>query len=217
VANDTLAKEFQRRYLEGDSGALSGLYAESRHIAYILAKDYCKRYGLWFTDEKIDDAVQAALSRILARFTPGPYKIRSFYQVIHKEIMYELSNGHGRINGPKAELLNGILSLEAIPEPAGEPEKSNGDRRGYFKDILSGPNGKRIIVDLWRNRVYRESILAIDEYCTRDFIRINASRLAYIFRVMHGKEKRNNGKHISGNMGRNSTSSKGDKSLQGKG
>lgn len=181
--NDKLAKEFQRRYLEGERGALSGLYAECRHIAYILARAYCKKHGLFFTDEKIDDAVQAALSRILARFNPGPYKIRFFYQVIHIEIVHELSNGHG----PKAELLNGFLSLETVPEPAGEDAKSNGDKRGYFNDILSGPNGSRIIVDLWRYRVYREAVLSIDGYCTRGFIRNNVERIFHVWSMMHGK------------------------------
>jgi hypothetical protein len=182
--NDKLAKEFQRRYLEGERGALSGLYAECRHIAYILAKAYCKKHGLFFTDEKIDDAVQAALSRIIARFNPGPYEIRSFYQVIHIEIVHELSNGHG----PKAELLNGILSLETVPEQAGAEGEPIENKRGYFNDILSGPNGSRIIVDLWRYRVYREAVLSIGGYCTRGFIRNNAERLASIWRVMHGKD-----------------------------
>jgi hypothetical protein len=181
--NEVIAHDFQERYLRGERGALSGLYAECRHLTEALAKAYCKRYGLYITDERMEDTVTVALSSVLSRYRNPEYKIRNFYQVFNIEVVHQLSNHRG----PKAKMLDGFVALETIPEQAGAEGKPAESKRGYFKDILSGPNGKRIIVDLWRYRVYREAVLSIDGYCTRGFIRINAGRLAHIWRVMHGK------------------------------
>jgi hypothetical protein len=182
VFSEQVAREFQDRYLQGERGAMAGLYAECRYIAEQLARSYLFKAGKTLSDGVFDDTVAVVVSRILARFQK-PYRIRSFYRTINIEVVHELSK-----RGPKARFLNGLISLEAVPEQASPIEKVNGEGlRSLAEQLFTETNGKRIFFDLALYRSFRDACISIATYTSADRILTESRKLREIHRVIHGK------------------------------
>lgn len=212
--DEKLAQEFQQRYLDGERGAMAGLYAQCRHIATKMAKAYVARFGLLVTDERMDDAVALALSRCLSRYRTAGYTVRSFHRTLHLEILHELSNH----KGPKAAFLKNLVPLESIADPASPAEKeSDPDRRRYFDDVYSEPRGPEVIVRIARQRTFRAAVLEIDGMVGRKWIYDHGRELYWIWRMTRGK-RANHAEPRRRHQGRNAPSDCGDQSVprQGK-
>jgi hypothetical protein len=186
LINESTAQNFQSRYLLGERGALSGLYAECRSITESLAKAYISRHEC--NDTNMDDTVQIILSRVLARYRNPGYRIFSFAKVLNIEIVHELSNH----KGPKAQFARSIVPLEVeVIAPCEGPEKL--DRRPqYLFEILTIPAGRSIVYELRRARTYRAAIRRIDSMASRRWIYDHGVQLLYVFKALkRGKESRN--------------------------
>ena len=190
MINESIVQDFQRKYLNGERGAMSGLYSECRHITEALAKAYCSRHE---SDESgIDDTVQVILSRVLSRYRSPSYKIHSFAKVLNIEVVHELSNH----KGPKAQLIKGMVSLESIAEPScKEAEKAISGEDSYFTDILDQSQGSTIILTLYISRSYRAAIRTIESRMGRGWIYDNAVKLHYLWKHMRDGKKRVHGKN----------------------
>ena len=163
---------------------MAGLYAECRYIAQTLAKAYCWKYGLSISDERMDDTVQLALSRVLSRYRNPGYRIRSFRAVLNDEIVHELSNH----KGPKAQFQKAIVPLVEEPASAGEvpTQRSHLD---YFNSVYMEPGGAEVIIALQRARSYRNAIRTVAEIAGHAWCYQFAVELRYIHQHMtHGKK-----------------------------
>lgn len=186
MINESVAHDFQRRYFEGERGAISGLYAECRHITEALAKDYAYRHDSDISE--LDDLVQKVVSRVLTRYRNPGYRVFSFSKVLNIEIVHELTNH----KGPKAQFARSIVPLETeAVAPCEGPEKP--DRRPqYLFEILASPGGRAIIYELRGARSYRAAIKAVDGLASRRWIYDHSVQLHYVFKALkRGKEKRN--------------------------
>jgi hypothetical protein len=184
LTDERLARDFQRRYFAGQRGAMAGLYAECRHIASALAKAYCWKYGLQISDERMEDTVQLALSRVLSRYRNPEYFIRSFRAVLNDEIVHELSNH----KGPKAQFQKAIVPLVEDPASEGDPP-TNGSHLAYFNEIYMEPEGRGIILALSRARSFRGAITDVEQIAGRKWCYQFAVQLRYVYQHMsHGKK-----------------------------
>ena len=185
MIDETVAHTFQQRYLSGQRGAMAGLYPECRYITSKLAKDYCYRFGIQISDERMEDTIQLVLSRVLSRYRNPDYQIRSFRRVLKDEVVHELSNH----KGPKASFLKAMVPLESVPEPPGLEEAPPTSHLSYFNDIYTEPEGPAVIIALSRSRSFRAAIVAVEAIRGREFCYRFAVQLRYIYlHVDHGKK-----------------------------
>jgi hypothetical protein len=182
LINESTAHDFQSRYLLGERGALSGLYAECRLIVEALAKAYIARHEC--KDANLDDLVQVILSRVLSRYRKPGYHIFSFSKVLNIEIVHELTNH----KGPKAQFARSIVPL--TEDPAGRAEMAGAiDRRPqYLFEILSFPAGRAIVYELRGARSYRAAIRRIDGLAPRRWIYDHGVQLLYVFKALRRKK-----------------------------
>jgi hypothetical protein len=207
VINEGLCHEFQRRYFSGERGAMSGLYAECRHITERLAKAYASRHELPIGE--LDDTVQIIISRVLSRYRNPSYRIYSFAKVLNIEVVHELSDH----KGPKAVFQKSIVSLEGIPEPSSKRETANKSLQSgpYFDGISSDPLGARVLLILKRRATYRSSILAIESFVGRKWIYDHGKELFYIWKYLRSGKKSGHGELGYRCGSRDKASDSGDK------
>ena len=194
MIDEKTAHLFQQRYLDGQRGAMAGLYAECRHITEALAKAYIARHDGDVSG--IDDTIQLILSRVLSRYRNPEYKIHSFSKVLNIEIVHEFSNHRG----PKAQLLKSVVSLDSVPEPRTEDqtqEIQTATRR--FLDIYSAT---RILIRLAKERTYRGAILEIEKITGRRWIYDHGVQLHYVWRHLRRGKAERAGERRRGHPGR---------------
>ena len=72
------------------------------------------------------------------------------------------------------------LSDEHYLVPAPTPEYGE-DTRTYLQDILELPQGRKIVVDVYRATSYKKAILAIAQYTSKRVIYDHAARLKLLY------------------------------------
>jgi hypothetical protein len=188
VIDETLARSFQDKYIQGERGAMAGLYAECRHIADRLTRRYAATIKHRFPEEAIDQISHDATSRLLVRYQSPGYFIRSFSSILFREVKHAATEGgRGNGNGSKKVKFNrSLLPIEAAR--AQKIEKAEG--MDPFESLLQHPRRLQIIVDIVRASTYRKAILQIGDYIDHEWMRARASELLYVYRMTrNGKER----------------------------
>jgi len=182
--DETVAKEFQRRCLEGEGRALSGLYAELRYMGDQILRG---------RPDAADLSHQAA-SRLVERYMrhPGGYRIRHFGYMVSREVAHALADGG---NGHRATRECRLVEEPAntiIPDDEIQPID-------YVKDLQRTSVGRRVLLDLWSSWGYQRAMLTIAEYVGRSWIYARAMQLHTVYRMMHCGKK--SGARQSGRKG----------------
>jgi hypothetical protein len=172
--NESVARELQKRYLEGEGRALTGLYAELRFMASRMLTG------------RADSAEVAhhAASRIIERYmrNPGSYRIRRFGYMVSREVAHALLYGGNGHREPKDERLVFEPETEIAADNAIHPVD-------YAKDLQRTEIGRRALLDLWSSWGYQRAVLTIVEYAGRAWIYARAVQLHTVYRMMHRGEK----------------------------
>jgi hypothetical protein len=182
LIDEATARLLQDRYLDGERGALSGLYAELRFISSVCIKAYCAKKKITKSMAEIDEISHTAASNIIARYLKGDYRIRHFVRTVRDQTVYVLCDG-GRLDSPKKCFERGIVSLEVWKEkPVCAPQKS------------AGGNGRerRAVLDLVRASSFRLACMEIADYMPRQWMYDHVKQLHQIYRMTRGKKERPN-------------------------
>lgn len=172
--DEAVAHELQRRYLEGEGRALTGLYAEIRYLGSQMLRGRA---------DGIDIAHQAA-ARLVERYIrhPGTYRIRHFSYMVSREVAHVLADGG---NGHR-----GTRECELLEEPSDALELDNAlEPIDFAKDLQRTRTGRRALLDLWSSWGYRRAVQTIAEYTGRAWIYARAVQLHTVYRMMHRGKK----------------------------
>ncbi len=192
--NESVAHELQRRYLEGEGRALTGLYAELRFMASRMLTGRAEAA----------EVSHHAASRLIERYmrSPGVYRIRHFGCMVSREVAHALLYGGNGHREPRDERL--------VFEPATEPAADNAIHPvDYAKDLQRTEIGRRALLDLWSSWGYQRAVLAIAEYAGRAWIYARAVQLHTVYRMMHRGEKIRARQPRPRGVGRNETPVRG--------
>lgn len=185
--DEEVAKEFQRRYLDGDGRALTGLYAELRYMADQFLRG----------NSEVRNLSHQAASRLVERYIkhPGEYQIRRFGRMVKCEVAHVLADGG---NGHRA-----AREYQLVEEPSDSVECDDAlEPIDYATDLQRTSIGRRALLDLWRTWNYQEAIITIAKYAggkygTREerrqralsWIYSRAVQLHTVYRMMHRGKK----------------------------
>ena len=170
---------------------MAGLYAECRHIADGLTRQYAVTIQHRFQEDTIEQIAHDATSRLLVRYkTPG-YFIHSFAAILLREVKHAATEG-GRGNGhgsKKAKFYRSLLPIEAARTQTSQSKKL--PETDPFESILQHPKRLWIIVDIVRASSYRKAVQSIGDYVDHDWMRARSTELLYVYRMTrNGKEGR---------------------------
>ncbi|HXK36898.1 MAG TPA: hypothetical protein VJ553_04935 [Candidatus Paceibacterota bacterium] len=192
--NETVAHELQRRYLEGEGRALSGLYAELRFMAAQILRG-CPGGA---------EVAHHAAARLVERYmrNPGHYRIHHFGFMVSREVAHALLyGGNGHREPHDAELTF---------EPASIVERGDAIHPvDYATDLQRTEIGRRALLDLWSSWGYQRAVLTIAEYAGRAWIYARAVQLHTVYRMMHRGQKIRARQPGRGSVGRDATAVQG--------
>lgn len=196
--NETIARELQQRYLEGEERALSGLYAELHYMAVQILRG---------RPDGAEVAHHAAV-RMVERYmrNPGHYRIRNFGYMVNREVAHALLyGGNGHRETQDAQL---------VFEPADTIDPGNAIQPAdYARDLRRTAIGRRALLDLWRTWSYQNAVLAIAEYAGLAWIYARAVQLHTVYRMMHRVQKSSARQLGSGSVGRDEATVQGIRAL----
>jgi hypothetical protein len=184
LINESVARDFQDKYIEGQRGAMAGLYAECRHISELLVFAYAKSHKVSFGPAQVDEYSHDAASRLLTRYTKYPgYFVRSFGHMLRQEVRNVLTEG-GR-QTKRIRFRRDMVPLECA---AGTEAGKQSPQPEPFNRLLDHKEGQQIILDIVKARSYRGAVLQVGGYVSHDWMRARAVELAYVYRMTRKRQ-----------------------------
>lgn len=178
MGNDTEATKYQFLYrLTGNDEYFQRLFLACFNTSEMITKDYLRKHSLFFPPEKVYDVAVDAAARLTERIKRRPeYHVRVFRSSLYLEVKFALHNNKIQCWDKELPL---IEEHYLIPNPTKEYGE---DLRDPLQDILALPNGKKIVMALYRASSYRKAILHIATFVPKRIIYDHAGRLHDIYK-----------------------------------
>lgn len=195
MRDDFRAQGLQSMYHAGAVGALNALAEECTSIAFILVKTICKKKGLHFSREHMEEYAHDAAALVIARYLKCPdYSIRRYYSVIWGTLQTVMFDGHRRKQKSFEDRQLSLLNNKGSEYKQREPINLS---TAFDELATDHPKGKRIVMDLACSTSYAKAIRRIAAYVGREWVYEHAEKLHTVFKTF--KWKPNKARHISGN------------------
>jgi hypothetical protein len=182
VIDNTKARGLQEIYKASGNGALNALAQECQGIAFVIVKAQCRRYGLRFEREKIEEFSYDAAAQFIAQYLKhADYNVRNFSARIRRDVLNVM---FGRARNKQDSFEDGQLQHDDCftDEPAPGKEAIN-PTTALDELVADHPQGKKIAADLYRSKSYSQAIRRIAAYVGRDWIYAHAEKMHFIFRA----------------------------------
>lgn len=169
---------------------LEPMYSALLIAGKVLLKSYLSKIGLRLSLDRRQEVVHDATTRLLSQYLKKPEQESiPLVSRMHLELLYQLHNP-SQVKIDQQIELTPQHSLPLYEEESTEPVD-------YVTMIGSDETvqGKRIIVDLHRNRYYKRAILTIAEYTPKAWIYNHAVELHTIWQILKMKGGRRYGRN----------------------
>ncbi len=177
VQDEKLARQFQERYLQGERGALAGLYSELRFFTECSAWKYYRDRHISIDRGRIDEIAHDAASRIIERYLKyDGYYVQRFHKVAKLAVL-------GLVTGTR---IDSTISLQDTNNTSKSEINTNWDRN----DMGGNSYGfeQRSVIDIALAQSYKKALLSIAGYAPMWWISSRAERLHQIYRMTRGKK-----------------------------
>ena len=190
MIDNSRARGLQEIYKAGGVGALNALAAECYCIAFILVKGQCKKYGLHFEGEKLQEFAHDAAAQFIAQYLKhADYNVQQFSGRILKDVQNVM---FGRARNKQDAFEDGQLQLDETHENLAAPEgfRATINPATALDELVATHEwGKKIAADLWRSKSYSQAIRRIAAYVGREWIYENAEKMRFVFKTFRWRPR----------------------------
>lgn len=203
MIDNTKARGLQEIYKAHGNGALNALAIECEGIAFVIVKAQCRKYGLRFEREKLEEFSHDAAAQFIAQYLKhADYNVRNFPARIRRDVLNVM---FGRARNKQLAFEDGQIQMYA--RRSGKTlairehlETQINAATALDELVADHPQGKKIAADLYRSKTYSMAIRRIAVYVGREWIYEHAEKMHFVFKTFRWRPSEN--RCVSGNRAR---------------
>ncbi len=183
MIDNSKARGLQEIYKAGGEGALNALAEECERIAYVLVKAQCRKCGLYFEREKLEEYAHDAAAQFISQYLKhADYTVRSFSGRIRRDVLNVM---FGRARNKQDSFEDGQLQHDGALEnrEAGDARAEVNPTTALDELVADHPEGKKIAADLYRSKSYAQAVRRIATYVGREWIYKHAEKMHFVFKA----------------------------------
>lgn len=183
MIDNSKARGLQEIYKAGGRGALNALAIECEGIAFVLVLAQCRKYGLHFEREKLEEFAHDAAAQFITQYLKhADYSVRSFSGRIKRDVLNVM---FGRARNKQYSFEDGQLQHDdSYPGGGVDSRVSEINLSTALDDLVADhEQGKKIAADLYRSRSYRVAVRRIAVYVEREWIYQHAEKMHCVFKT----------------------------------
>jgi hypothetical protein len=189
MIDNSRARGLQEMYLAGCLGALEALSEECIAMAYVLVKNQCRKYGLRFDRDRLEELAHDAAAQFIAQYLKhDDYRVENFSGRILKDVQNVM---FGRARSKQSCFEDNQANIRQSTKAESNEEY----QRWYTKatslsDLVSEHiYGKKIAADLYRTRNYKLAVRRISAYVEREWLYSHAEALHKVWETFRWRPK----------------------------
>lgn len=172
--------------------ALSKIYRECLPLCEKMVRSQLKKTGTSYLTRKVREAAHDAATKLIARYlVDNDFRIlHRFSSLLYLNVLHVLYKK--QVQKHDTNLSHFELDSEAVSSIQVVPEFLTFTEEDYIPIIMDTENGERVLEDLRRTAVYKQSILKIAAYQGKRYCYDHAKELKYIHKSFHPTRKKTN-------------------------
>lgn len=191
MIDNSKARGLQEMYKAGAIGALNALAIECEAISAILVKALCRKYGLRFEREKLEEFAHDAAAQFIVQYLKhDDYSVRSFSGRIRRDVLNVM---FGRARNKQDSFEDGQMQHDDCFIDLSHPTHEAINPRTALDELVADHSmGKKIAADLYRSKSYTMAVRRIAAYAGREWVYQHAEKLHSVFKTFRWRPSAKN-------------------------